>query len=87
MHELMDHLPRPAMLGAKEHPDWSRTKSLMLVMLGLWLFYFLVVQFFITKLNKIIVPVLELPLGFYMAVQGSLVVFLVMLFWFGRKQR
>jgi putative solute:sodium symporter small subunit len=74
------------MLGAKLDAHWSRTRKLMLVMLGLWIFYFLVVHIFITALNKVTVPVLGLPLGYYLAVQGSLVVFLVSLFWFGRKQ-
>ncbi len=58
----------------------------MLVMLGLWIFYFLAVHIFITTLNKVIVPVLGLPLGVYLAVQGSLIVFAVTLFWFGRGQ-
>jgi putative solute:sodium symporter small subunit len=72
-------------LDAKELAHWTRTKNLMLVMLGLWIFYFLAVHIFITTLNKVTVPILGLPLGFYLAVQGSLVVFLVTLYWFGRK--
>jgi putative solute:sodium symporter small subunit len=73
-------------LTARLDAYWARTRKLMLVMLGLWIFYFLVVHIFITTLNKVTVPVLGLPLGYYLAVQGSLVVFLVSLFWFGRKQ-
>lgn len=73
-------------LRAMDHPSWSRTKNLMLVLLGLWIFYFLAVHIFITALNKVTVPVLGLPLGFYLAVQGSLIVFAVMLFWLGRQQ-
>jgi putative solute:sodium symporter small subunit len=41
---------------------------------------------FVTPLNKIIIPVLNFPLGFYMAAQGSLIVFVVMLFVFARQQ-
>ncbi len=87
MRHLIEQLPRPAILGAKQHPHWPQTKNLMLTMLGLWVAYFLVVNFFIVRLNKIIIPVIELPLGFYLAVQGSLVVFVIMLLWFARKQR
>ena len=36
------------------------------------------------QLNNIVI--LGFPLGFYMAAQGSLIVFVVMLFWFARKQ-
>ena len=37
-----------------------------------------------TQLNNIVI--LGFPLGFYMAAQGSLIAFVVMLFWFARKQ-
>jgi len=84
MKTTLRRLQLAAKLDAK---DYARTKNLMLVMLGLWIFYFLAVHIFITTLNKVTVPILGLPLGFYLAVQGSLVVFLVTLCWFGRKQR
>jgi putative solute:sodium symporter small subunit len=41
---------------------------------------------FVDSLNKITIPVLNFPLGFYMAAQGSLIVFVVMLFVFARQQ-
>jgi putative solute:sodium symporter small subunit len=41
---------------------------------------------FVVPLNKIIIPVLNFPLGFYMAAQGSLIAFVVMLFVFARQQ-
>jgi putative solute:sodium symporter small subunit len=59
----------------------------MLVMFGLWLTFFFVIHTFVRTLNKIVVPVLELPLGFYMPVQAAIVVFLVTLFWFARATR
>ena len=39
------------------------------------------------KLNRIIVPIINLPLGFYLAVQGSIVMFVIFLFWFAKNQR
>jgi putative solute:sodium symporter small subunit len=66
---------------------WPRFKNLMLVMFGLWLTFFFVIHTFVRTLNKIVVPVLELPLGFYMPVQAAIVVFLVTLFWFARATR
>ena len=36
--------------------------------------------------QQIIIPVLGFPLGFYMAAQGSLIVFVVMLFMFAKQQ-
>jgi putative solute:sodium symporter small subunit len=74
--------------GAMATPDrvryWSRTKSLMFVMLGLWVFFGYVIHFFVDALNNIVI--LGFPLGFYMAAQGSLIAFVVMLFWFARRQ-
>ena len=66
---------------------WPRFKNLMLVMFGLWLTFFFVIHTFVRTLNKIVVPVLELPLGIYMPVQAAIVVFLVTLFWFARATR
>jgi len=66
---------------------WPRFKNLMLVMFGAWLAFFFVTHAFIKTLNKIVVPVLDLPLGFYMPVQAAMIVFVVTLFWFARVVR
>ena len=63
---------------------WARTKSLMLLMMGLWVFFGFIVHFFVGSLNGI--RIAGFPLGFYMASQGSLIVFVVMLFWFANAQ-
>lgn len=63
---------------------WNKTRSLMFLMLGLWFFFGYVIHFFVGPLNNIVI--LGFPLGFYMAAQGSLIAFVVMLFWFARKQ-
>ncbi len=63
---------------------WNKTRNLMFVMLALWVFFGFVVHFFVAALNNIVI--LGFPLGFYMAAQGSLIAFVVMLFWFARKQ-
>ena len=54
--------------------------------LVVWFFFGYIVHMFVNLLNKIIIPVLNFPLGFYMAAQGSLIVFVVMLFVFARQQ-
>jgi putative solute:sodium symporter small subunit len=63
---------------------WNRTKNLMFVMMGLWLFFSFIIHFFVETLNKIVI--FGFPLGFYMAAQGSLIAFVIMLFWFARRQ-
>jgi len=71
---------------ANEEAHWAKTTRLMFAMLGIWVVFGYVIHMFVVPLNKIIIPVLGFPLGFYMAAQGSLIVFVVMLFWFARAQ-
>jgi putative solute:sodium symporter small subunit len=52
----------------------------ILTMLVGWIGYFLLVNMFVRSLNKVVVPVLDLPLGFFLAVQGAVVVFVIALF-------
>jgi putative solute:sodium symporter small subunit len=63
---------------------WNKTRNLMFVMMALWLFFSFVIHMFVGTLNQIVI--LGFPLGFYMAAQGSLIAFVVMLFWFARRQ-
>lgn len=70
---------------ARMQAYWDRSKNMMLVMLGLWITYFLVINFFVRTLNRITVPVLEFPLGFFLAGQGAVIVFVVTLVWLARR--
>jgi putative solute:sodium symporter small subunit len=63
---------------------WQRTSALMWKMLGLWAFFSFIIHMFVVVLNKIVI--LGFPMGFYMAAQGSLIVFVVALFWFAKAQ-
>ena len=80
---LQDDFAR-ALLSAQSSPHWVRAKKLLAVMLALWMTYFLLVNWFVHSLNKIAVPVLGIPLGTYLAVQGAAIVFAVALFRFAR---
>jgi putative solute:sodium symporter small subunit len=71
---------------ANQEAHWRRTSNLMWTHLGIWLFFGYIIHMFVVPLNKIIIPVLGFPLGFYMAAQGSLIAFVVMLFVFARQQ-
>jgi putative solute:sodium symporter small subunit len=65
---------------------WARTRSLMFAHLAIWFFFSFIIHMFVNVLNQYTIPVLQFPLGFYMAAQGSLIVFVVMLFIFARQQ-
>jgi putative solute:sodium symporter small subunit len=71
---------------ARDDAHWKKTTNLMLTHLGVWFAFGYLVHMFVVPLNKIIIPILGFPLGFYMAAQGSLIVFVTMLFLFARQQ-
>ena len=72
------------MPGSDAGRYWQRTSGLMWTMLRIWLLFSFVVHFFAAALIGVVI--LGFPLGFYMAAQGSLIAFVVMLFVFSRKQ-
>ena len=76
----------PADTQANQEEHWRRTTRLMLTHLGVWFFFGYIIHMFVKPLNTIIIPILGFPLGFYMAAQGSLIVFVTMLFLFARQQ-
>jgi putative solute:sodium symporter small subunit len=81
---LQGELPQ-AFVEAQNSPQIARMKKLLLVMLGLWMTYFVAVNWFVHSLNKIAIPVLDIPLGTYLAAQGAAIVFAVALFRFARS--
>ena len=74
------------MAQSNEEAHWKKTTNLMLIHLGIWVFFGYIIHMFVRPLNNIIIPILGFPLGFYMAAQGSLIVFVVMLFVFAKQQ-
>ena len=69
---------------SQKEVHWQRTKGLMIVHLVIWFIFSFVVTWFAPQLNKI--TFIGFPLGFYMAAQGSLIVFVVQLFVFASQQ-
>ena len=63
---------------------WGKTKRLMIISLVIWAFFGFGIHLFASSLNQIVI--LGFPLGFYMAAQGSLIVFVIQIFWFARRQ-
>jgi len=56
----------------------------MWIYLGIWLFFGYIIHLFVNQLNEIVI--IGFPLGFYMAAQGSLIAFVVLLFVFAKQQ-
>ncbi len=63
---------------------WRRTRTLTLFVLCVWALVALVVHCFADALNQ--VTFLGFPLGYYMATQGSLIVFVILIFYHNWRQ-
>jgi putative solute:sodium symporter small subunit len=72
------------MANSNENGHWSATSRLMWIALAVWAFFGFIVHFFVNSLNSI--TILGFPIGFWFAGQGSLIAFVVLLFWFARRQ-
>ncbi len=57
---------------------WTKTRNLTIVILILWFIFSFVVHWFAKGLNAS--SFLGFPLGYYMAVQGSLAIFVILIF-------
>ena len=85
LNQLLHDDIAQALVSAQNSPAWARAKKLLLVLAALWLSYFLLVNWFVHSLNKIAVPVVEIPLGSFLAFQGAAIVFAVTLFRLARN--
>ena len=74
----------PAIDAATAQAYWKKTSGLMWLVLGMWFFFSFIIHFIAPAINPI--HILGFPLGFYFAAQGSLIAFVVALFWFGKRQ-
>ncbi len=65
--------------GRKEiyEQHWAKTRNLTIVVLALWVLFAIIIPLAAAPLNSI--TFLGFPLGYYMAVQGSLIAFVVLI--------
>lgn len=63
---------------------WQRTHKLMVTHLVIWFIFAFVVHWFASSLYN--VSFFGWPLNYYMAAQGSLLVFVIQLFTFNKQQ-
>ena len=62
----------------------EKSKNHMLVTLVIWFFFSTVIFMFGAEINS--ASFLGYPLAYYMTAQGSLLAFVVLIFWFANKQ-
>jgi len=63
---------------------WEKTRGLMIMTLAIWFIFSIVIFMFGEGLNNS--SFLGYPLAYYMCAQGSIVVFVVLIFWFANRQ-
>ena len=63
---------------------WEKTRGLMLLTLAVWLVFSIVIFMYGEGLNN--GSFLGYPLAYYMCAQGSIIIFVVLIFWFANRQ-
>ena len=69
---------------SNKEKHWQKTKGHMVVTLALWAFFSMVIFLFGYEINSM--SFLGYPLAYYMTAQGSLLAFVIIIFWFANKQ-
>ena len=64
---------------------WRKTRRLTFGLLVIWVFITFVLSWFAKELNAF--SLFGFPLGFYMAAQGSLVIYLAIIWYYNRRMR
>lgn len=65
-------------LSEQQRRHWSQTSALNWIVLLIWFVFAFVVPWYAKELNQY--EFLGFPLGYYMVVQGSLIVFVLLIF-------
>lgn len=69
-------------LTQKHQEYWQKNLRITAILLGLWFVVTYVASYFASELNSI--TVLGFPFGFYMGAQGSLIVYVLIIWYYAR---
>lgn len=72
-------------LTEKHREYWRRNLRLMVVLLVIWFVVTFVMAYFARPLSSI--TIFGWPLPFYMAAQGSLIIYVLMIWYYARRMR
>lgn len=70
---------------AKADTHWRKTRRVTFLLLLLWILVTFGLTWFARSINEIVI--LGFPLGFYMAAQGTLVLYLLIIWWYNRRMK
>ncbi len=67
----------------KSNAYWRKTRSLTFSLISVWLVITFGLTWFARDVNEILI--LGFPFGFYMAAQGTLLIYLLIIWWYNRQ--
>jgi putative solute:sodium symporter small subunit len=70
-------------LTEKHREYWKRTVNVTIVLLAIWFIVTFVMAYFAVSLHNIVIA--GFPLSFYMSAQGSLIIYVVLIWYYARK--
>jgi putative solute:sodium symporter small subunit len=65
---------------------WQKTRNLLWVTLAIWFVFSIGIFLFGAQMEASSIKPLGYPLSYYMTCQGSLGIFVILVFWFANKQ-
>ena len=69
---------------SNKEKHWEKTRGLMVLTLAIWFVFGYLIFMFGSSLNE--GSFLGYPLAYYMCAQGSIIAFVVLIFWFANRQ-
>lgn len=72
-------------MTAPADQHWRKTRRLTFILILLWICLTFGVTWFARSINEVVI--LGFPLGFYMAAQGALVIYLLIIWWYNRQMK
>ena len=71
---------------SKQAKHWEETRTLLFITLAIWFFFSIGIFFFETEMQASSFRPFGYPLSYYMTCQGSLLAFVILIFWFANRQ-
>ena len=65
---------------------WAKTRNLLFVTLAIWFVFSIGIFLFGAQMEASSIKPLGYPLSYYMTCQGSLGIFVILVFWFANRQ-
>ena len=71
---------------SKQEKHWEKTRGLLFVTLAIWFVFSIGIFLFGAEMEASTIRPFGYPLSYYMTCQGSLGIFVILIFWFAGRQ-